>query len=846
MPSRERVVTTITTADHENGEGVVISETVEIESLPNKDATVAAKPDDATASPPSSQGPNASESNSNSEGSKSSTATQVHDIESEEEHDRGKSQPKSSADAKSKTTAKRQKKGKSPPANQRTLGSFFFKPQSTSKPNSKSQNAVVKPKASSTTKAQGLGSKMKAASATLTTPKVAKKKITNEPAASSLSSSKKLSKVITPTPIKSALFAVTAKATSTPASSPTGENPTANQAQNQTQPTSLNKAKTFAKSESSIHTTKPKSHPMPMPLTTTPSEDILSIVLGAHGDTPPKPIAPPTQTLDQDVDIDAPLPKIKSPFLLNPNSKHLKGSIRSRMRSTKSKITKMYLPVRFSNSSPPASKLSMSVTGELRMSEDCEEVVEQQMSGIDVPEVSGRGGVEASPSSLSREENSIPCSDSDLTSARGPSPSSTLYPNRTSDGDADANIVGNGNGKGIGKVTRPRAPTVNQLRPRKKKRVELQTLKPEELGLESEFTVTSKSSVGSVANAMDVESLSKPVVSEMDTENDVDVDMVTQPQAQACINELQPKKGSKIHVLQLRKKVKKDKDQGPEAGIEVKVTGESGHKEAVAVAVNTLRPRKKKDVVMAQHAMDAEVNAPVALESDGEKDKVHTLQPRNKQKELKSTVVSKEISEDVNSCTPKPESVPDNVSKDIAKEEDIQTAPAETNANHASSQEDEVQVEEATANQLQPRKKKTAIPTSKPATSSKKASTSTGVGAKKGITGAKKNKSNNTVSTTAPPPKQSISIPKVVTPPVLSAEDKALVSKYHAMLVKYVDRGKELIDRGLAKSLPEENFAMDGVEDILKAPTIEAKVNAEIVEFRNEWVDEIASIVQGR
>ena len=134
---------------------------------------------------------------------------------------------------------------------------------------------------------------------------------------------------------------------------------------------------------------------------------------------------------------------------------------------------------------------------------------------------------------------------SDLTSALGPSPSATLYPNRTSDGDADANIVGNG--KGIGKVTRPRAPTVNELRPRKKKRVELQTLKPEELGLESEFTVTSKSSVGSVANAMDVESLSKPVVSEMDTENDVDVDMVTQPQAQACINELQPKKGPKIH-----------------------------------------------------------------------------------------------------------------------------------------------------------------------------------------------------------------------------------------------------------------------------------------------------------
>jgi hypothetical protein len=179
-------------------------------------------------------------------------------------------------------------------------------------------------------------------------------------------------------------------------------------------------------------------------------------------------------------------------------------------------------------------------------------------------------------------------------------------------------------------------------------------------------------------------------------------------------------------------------------------------------------------------------------------------------------------------------------------EPELAIAIAAKNVETAEQEEEEVQVVAVVqaVNQLQPRKKQKP---QKLESQTKNTGTSSGVGTTKQASGIKKANAKSASATKAVPVQKQSSNPMEHAPvPVLSVEDASLVSKYDAMRSKYVDRAKDLIDRALSNSLPEEDFQIDSFEELLNAPVIEAKEGIEIIDFQDEWVGEVAIIAQGR
>jgi len=167
----------------------------------------------------------------------------------------------------------------------------------------------------------------------------------------------------------------------------------------------------------------------------------------------------------------------------------------------------------------------------------------------------------------------------------------------------------------------------------------------------------------------------------------------------------------------------------------------------------------------------------------------------------------------------------------------------------------------SSVHKLQPRKKMKKAQNT--ASQTKKNGTKGGAATKKPASGVSANANANananakkgnskpgTASKTNSSQKQAAT--STLEPPPLSPEDAALISKYDAMKTKYVCRAKELIERGLNNSLPEEDFQAHGVgvdvdDAIFKSAShhVEAKDDTETIEFRDEWISELAVIVQG-
>jgi hypothetical protein len=296
------------------------------------------------------------------------------------------------------------------------------------------------------------------------------------------------------------------------------------------------------------------------------------------------------------------------------------------------------------------------------------------------------------------------------------------------------------------------------------------------------------------------------------------------------------------------------------------------------VTVHTLQPRKKlKQVhlvsgtkgdsgthvpkpVLCQVDMDVDVDVSAGSPSGsgGAEVTVHALQPRKK-------VCKKSEGSAVSGKGQKQAQAQAQVQKQQHSENKGDEVQTTTQQEVASNEMEGVEVIQgkssmSSVHKLQPRKKMKKAQNT--ASQTKKNGTKGGAATKKPASGVSANANANanakkgnskpgTASKTNSSQKQAAT--STLEPPPLSPEDVALISKYDAMKTKYVCRAKELIERGLNNSLPEEDFQAHGVgvdvdDAIFKSAShhVEAKDDTETIEFRDEWISELAVIVQGR